>query len=59
MVQVTNDCMTLTGGSSYREGKLLQRLLRDARAADVMSPTTDLLYGWIGRALLDLPLLGE
>jgi alkylation response protein AidB-like acyl-CoA dehydrogenase len=59
VVQVTNESMTLTGGSSYREGKLLQRLLRDARAADVMSPTTDLLYGWIGRALLELPLLGE
>jgi alkylation response protein AidB-like acyl-CoA dehydrogenase len=59
VVQVTNESMTLTGGSSYREGKLLQRLLRDARAADIMSPTTDLLYGWLGRALLDLPLLGE
>jgi alkylation response protein AidB-like acyl-CoA dehydrogenase len=58
-VQVTNECMTLTGGSAYRDGTLLQRLLRDARAADVMSPTTDLLYGWLGRALLGLPLLGE
>jgi hypothetical protein len=36
---------------------MIQRLPRDARAADVMSPTTDLLYSWIGRALLDLPLL--
>jgi len=59
VVQVTNDCMTLCGGSAYRDGTLLQRLLRDARAADVMSPTTDLLYTWLGRALLDLPLLGE
>jgi alkylation response protein AidB-like acyl-CoA dehydrogenase len=58
-VEVTNDCMTLMGGSAYRDGTLLQRLLRDARAADVMSPTTDLLYGWLGRTLLDLPLLGE
>jgi alkylation response protein AidB-like acyl-CoA dehydrogenase len=58
-VHVTNECMTLSGGSTYRDGTLLQRLLRDARAADVMSPTTDLLYGWLGRALLDLPLLGE
>lgn len=59
VVQVTNECMTLMGGAAYRDGTLLQRLLRDARAADVMSPTTDLLYGWLGRALLDLPLLGE
>jgi alkylation response protein AidB-like acyl-CoA dehydrogenase len=59
VVHVTNECMTLMGGMAYRDGTLLQRLLRDARAADVMSPTTDLLYGWLGRALLDLPLLGE
>jgi alkylation response protein AidB-like acyl-CoA dehydrogenase len=59
VVSITNDCMTLAGGRAYRDGSLLQRLLRDARAADVMSPTTDLLYTWIGRSLLDLPLLGE
>jgi len=58
-VEVTNECMTLMGGSAYGSGTLMQRLLRDARAADVMSPTTDLLYVWLGRALLDLPLLGE
>jgi alkylation response protein AidB-like acyl-CoA dehydrogenase len=58
-VDIVNDCMTLAGGSAYRDGTLLQRLLRDARAAHVMSPTTDLLYTWAGRALLGLPLLGE
>ena len=58
-VEITNDCMTLAGGSAYRDGAVLQRLLRDARAAHVMSPTTDLLYTWVGRSLLDLPLLGE
>jgi alkylation response protein AidB-like acyl-CoA dehydrogenase len=57
-VHVTNECMTLVGGRGYRDGALLQRLLRDARAAHVMSPTTDILYTWAGRALLDLPLLG-
>jgi alkylation response protein AidB-like acyl-CoA dehydrogenase len=58
-VAITNECMSLAGGQAYRDGATLQRLLRDARAAEVMSPTTDILYTWIGRSLLGLPLLGE
>ena len=57
-VNVVNECMTLSGGAGYRDGSVLHKLLRDARAAHVMSPTTDILYTWAGRALLDLPLLG-
>lgn len=58
-VKVTNMAMTLCGGVGYREGGRLERLLRDARAADVMSPTTALLETWVGRATLGLPILGE
>jgi alkylation response protein AidB-like acyl-CoA dehydrogenase len=58
-VEICNECMTLVGGRAYSSGSVLQRLLRDARAAHVMSPTTDLLYTWVGRSLLGLPLLGE
>jgi hypothetical protein len=29
------------------------------QAAHLMSPTTDLLRTWTGRALLGLPILGE
>lgn len=57
VVYVANEALTLTGGIAYgREGPL-GRALRDARAAHVMSPTTDLLKVWLGRSLLDLPLL--
>ena len=56
-VDLTNEAMTLTGGMGYRENGKLARLLRDARAAHVMSPTTDLLKTWVGRALLGQPLL--
>lgn len=59
VVTVVNEAMTLAGGIAYRENSLLARLLRDARAAHVMAPTTDLLRVWTGRALLGLPLLGE
>jgi alkylation response protein AidB-like acyl-CoA dehydrogenase len=57
-VDVANEAMTLVGGIGYRDRSPLERHLRDARAAHVMSPTTDLLRTWTGRALLDVPLLG-
>jgi alkylation response protein AidB-like acyl-CoA dehydrogenase len=58
-VNVVNEAMTLTGGMAYRENSRLARLLRDARAAHIMSPTTDLLRVWTGRAYLGLPLLSD
>lgn len=57
VVEVVNEAMTLQGGSAYRDGSRLERLLRDGRAAHVMAPTTDILRTWTGRAVLGLPLL--
>ena len=59
VVAVVNEAMTLSGGIGYRKGARLHQLLRDARAAHLMSPTTDILRVWIGRALLDQPLLSD
>lgn len=56
--RVTADCMTLQGGRAYADGATIHRHYRDARAAHVMTPTTDLLRTWAGRSLLGLPLLG-
>jgi alkylation response protein AidB-like acyl-CoA dehydrogenase len=58
-VTVVNEALTLCGGKGYRAGGTLERCLRDVRAAHVMSPTTDLLRTWTGRALLGLPILGH
>ena len=58
-VNMVNEVMTLTGGMAYRQGSRLHQLLRDARAAHVMAPTTDLLRIWTGRTLLGLPILGD
>ena len=58
-VTVANEVMTLLGGGAYRDGSPAERLLRDARAAHVMAPTTDILRTWTGRALLGLPVLGD
>jgi isovaleryl-CoA dehydrogenase len=56
-VRISNEAMTLAGGIGYAANGKLARLLRDARAGHVMSPTTDILKTWVGRALLGLPLL--
>ncbi len=56
-VSVVNSAMDLCGGRAYREGHGLARLLRDARAGNVMSPTSNLLEMWIGRSLLGVPML--
>lgn len=58
-VEVVNGVMTLSGGKGYSENSELGRLLRDARAAHVMAPTTDMLRVWTGRALLGEPLLSN
>jgi alkylation response protein AidB-like acyl-CoA dehydrogenase len=57
-VAVATEAMTLVGGIGYRERSAPERHLRDARAAHVMSPTTDILKTWTGRAVLDVPILG-
>lgn len=59
VTSIVDDVMTLTGGAAYRNDSLLHRLLRDARAAPVMSPTTDILRIWTGRILLGQPILGN
>ena len=56
-VEVANEAMTLCGGQGYRENGLAARLLRDARASHVMSPTTGMLKLWLGRVVLGQPLL--
>lgn len=56
-VAVTETAMMLTGGRGYADNGPIARLHRDARAAHIMAPTTHLLKTWLGRSLLDLPLL--
>lgn len=56
-VNVVNEAMTLMGGIAYSHNSRMDVLLRDARAAHVMGPTTDMLYTWLGRALLEQPIL--
>ncbi|HEY9404494.1 MAG TPA: acyl-CoA dehydrogenase family protein [Pyrinomonadaceae bacterium] len=56
--EVTELAMRVCGGAAFRKEVGMERHFRDARAATVMAPTTDVLYDFIGRAVCGLPLFG-
>jgi len=53
---VTDTAMRMCGGAAFRKEVGIERLFRDARAASIMGPTSDVLYDFIGRVLCGLPL---
>ena len=56
--EVTDLAMRICGGAAFRKEVGVERHFRDARAATVMAPTTDVLYDFIGKAVCGLPLFG-
>ena len=56
--EVTDWAMRVCGGAAFRKEVGVERHFRDARAATVMAPTTDVLYDFIGKAVCGLPLFG-
>ena len=56
--EVTDLAMRVCGGAAFRKDVGVERHFRDARAATVMAPTTDVLYDFIGKAECGLPLFG-
>jgi len=54
--EVTDLAMRVCGGSAFRKEVGIERHFRDARAATVMAPTTDVLYDFIGKAVCGMPL---
>jgi alkylation response protein AidB-like acyl-CoA dehydrogenase len=54
--EVTDLAMRVCGGAAFRKESGVERHFRDARAATVMAPTTDVLYDFIGKAVCGLPL---
>ncbi len=55
-LEVTDLAMRVGGGACFSRHLSVERNFRDARAAAVMAPTTDVLHDFIGRTLLDMPL---
>ncbi|MDQ6774055.1 MAG: acyl-CoA/acyl-ACP dehydrogenase [Candidatus Dormibacteraeota bacterium] len=55
-LMVTELAMRVCGGSAFRREVGVERQFRDARAATVMAPTTDVLYDFIGKAACGMSL---
>ncbi len=54
--EVVSRAMTLGGGRAFARNGDLERIFRDAHAASVMAPATDVLKDFLGKACLGLPL---
>lgn len=54
--QVADLAMRVCGGMAFRKEVGVERLFRDARAAQVMAPTSDQLHDFVGKAVTGLPL---
>ena len=55
-VAVVSRAMTLGGGAAFGQRGGLERIFRDAQAASVMAPATDVLKEFLGKACLGVPL---
>jgi alkylation response protein AidB-like acyl-CoA dehydrogenase len=55
-LEVTDLAMRSCGGAAFSRHLAVERNFRDARAGSVMAPTTDVLYDFIGKTILGLPL---
>ncbi len=55
-LEVTDTAMRVSGGAAFRRDVGVERHFRDARAAAVMAPTSDVLYDFIGKAVCGMPL---
>ena len=55
-ITVTDLGMKACGGAAFSKHLSLERNFRDARAASVMAPTSDVLYDFIGKALCGMEL---
>lgn len=54
--EVLDLAMRVCGGAAFRKDVGVERYFRDARAAGVMAPTTDVLYDFIGKAVTGMDL---
>jgi alkylation response protein AidB-like acyl-CoA dehydrogenase len=55
-LEVLDLAMRSCGGQAFRKDVGVERHFRDARAAGVMAPTTEVLLDFIGKAVCGLPL---
>ena len=56
-IEVARLGMRVGGGKAYNKMGIMERLLRDSYAGQIMAPGVDVLILWLGRALMGLPLI--
>lgn len=56
-IETARHGMRIGGGKAYNKMGIMERLLRDAYAGQIMAPSVDVLILWLGRALTGLPLI--
>jgi isovaleryl-CoA dehydrogenase len=56
VLAVTDIAMKAAGGQAFNRKLGLERRFRDARAADVVGVTSDMLLDFMGRTLCDIPV---
>ena len=54
--EVLDTAMRVCGGAAYRKDLAVERYFRDAHAAGIMGPTTDVLYDFVGKAVCGMNL---
>jgi alkylation response protein AidB-like acyl-CoA dehydrogenase len=57
-LEVTDIAMRVCAGAAFRKDVGVDRCFRDARAASVMAPTSDVLFDFIGKAVCGMPVFG-
>jgi alkylation response protein AidB-like acyl-CoA dehydrogenase len=55
-IEVTDLGMRVCGGAAFRREVGVERHFRDARAATIMAPTSDVLFDFIGKAVVGMPV---
>jgi alkylation response protein AidB-like acyl-CoA dehydrogenase len=57
-LHISDLAMRVCGGAAFGRRLSVERHFRDARAGSIMAPTTDVLYDFVAKILLDMPLFG-
>jgi alkylation response protein AidB-like acyl-CoA dehydrogenase len=57
-LEVSDTAMRVCGGAAFRKDVGVERYFRDARAASIMAPTSDVLFDFIGKAVCGMPVFG-
>jgi alkylation response protein AidB-like acyl-CoA dehydrogenase len=55
-LHVSDLAMRICGGAAFSRRLTVERNFRDARAGSVMAPTTEVLYDFISKTILEMPL---